>query len=116
MAGGVSSMDCKYKKFTVCTQTCKWFFNGECLLLVIERKMTPEALLEFKNAIDLDNRFPLNSCIHCDTQLYSHIHIFKRSEEIYQIFCPSCHLRGPKGSTVMEAITNYNALSAREIG
>ncbi len=110
-------MDCKYKKFIVCSEKCKWFSKETCLLESVEIKLEfPQAISEFKNAVDIDNRSTINACIHCDTALYGHINIFKRGEEIYQIFCPSCHLRGPKGSTVMEAITNYNALSAREIG
>ena len=110
-------MDCKYKKFIVCNDKCKWFSKEICLLETIETKLEiPQAISEFKNAVDIDNRSMLNDCIHCDTLLYSHMHIFKRGEEIYQVFCPSCHLRGPKGSTVMEAIKHYNNLSTHEIG
>ncbi len=114
--GAVVSMECKYKKFLICSPTCKWFYNNECLLGVIESKLKAQAMLEFGNAINLDNELPIRNCIHCDTQLYSHIHVFKRSHEIYQVFCPSCHLRGPKGPTVMEAINFYNTLSIRESG
>lgn len=106
-------MNCKYKKFIICNEKCKWFSKEKCLLEAIEHKMEiPQAISEFKNAIDIDNQPPISNCIYCDTVLSSRNHVFKRDVEIYQVFCPNCHLRGPKGSTIMEAITHYNSLAA----
>ena len=105
------NMDCNYKKFIICTDKCKWFSKEGCLLATIEDKMeTALSISEFQNAIDSDNMPIINNCIYCNATLSGKTNIFKRSEGIYQVFCANCHLRGPRGATVAETVTNYNNL------
>lgn len=106
-------MTCKYNKYEKCTDKCKWYEDEKCILFLIEEKMeSPQAIEQFKNSIDVDNKPSINPCIYCGKQLSGHINIFKRDVGIYQVFCDYCHLRGPYGATVQEAIQNYNSLPA----
>ena len=113
-------MVCKYKKYPECIPECKWFVKDQCTLAFIESKLeSPQALEDFHNIIDIDNKPPLNNCPHCNTALSGHTNIFKRfmgdEEYLYQVFCSNCQF-GPQGTTAQEAITNYNSLPSVNIG
>lgn len=115
---GEKEMVCKYKKYPDCiTTNCKWYVKDRCLLDVVEEKLeSPQALEDFHNIIDVDNKPIINNCPYCNTALSGHTNIFKRfmdqDSDIYQVFCHECHLRGPKGTTALDAITNFNNLSS----
>lgn len=106
-------MSCKYNKMSICNKTCKWYTEEGCMLELIENKMeSPQAIEQLHNAVEIDNKPEINSCIYCGKQLSGHINIFQRDIGIFQVFCDYCHLRGPYGTTVQEAIANYNSLPA----
>jgi len=113
-------MVCKYKKYPECIPECKWFVKDQCTLAFIESKLeSPQALEDFHNIIDVDNKPYINNCPYCNTTLSGHTNIFKRfmdqDDDVYQVFCSGCQLRGPQGTTALDAITNFNNLSSGNI-